>query len=438
MFKFFYFFTGIHNSTNNETISTTESVANNMNNCCSAKNVNQCNQTSTGNNNTNQFLEQENFELEKIIENALDLEEELHYKNTLNSVLNNPILDATNSQCFKDNNNETLENPVIKKIKLDDDSKCVTSENAGPSEKIFQNSPSIHRSNASNCFEFPKQYDTVLNSDKALNDQNDSRKCEDIITYEDKKDLMNKLNDYYAKQFNRYLISKKKLNYNSAFQNKTVQFNNQQLTNLDLFLDFCREILSYYKSAFDKAKNEKISISKKVIFFGKIDKEFISKLIETKKLYCWRKKSLNKSIERRIRNIENSFFFKESSCESIKELIVECNMFIKEVVKYFMSFNFTVYLTKENLKFIYNECEDIIQKFTNISQAVQMESIFAIIKMLIGRLERSWDFLGKINRNLIMFFNSVTRLSTDIKWLISPLKDIMDSIDKECKCRESN
>ena len=88
MFKFFYFFTGIHNSTNNETISTTESVASNMNNCCSAKNVNQCNQTSTGNNNTNQFLEQENFELEKIIENALDLEEELHYKNTLNSVLN--------------------------------------------------------------------------------------------------------------------------------------------------------------------------------------------------------------------------------------------------------------------------------------------------------------------------------------------------------------
>ena len=115
MFKFFYFFTGIHNSTNNETISTTESVANNMNNCCSAKNVNQCNQTSTGNNNTNQFLEQENFELEKIIENALDLEEELHYKNTLNSVLNNLILDATNSQCFKNDNNKTLENPVIKK-----------------------------------------------------------------------------------------------------------------------------------------------------------------------------------------------------------------------------------------------------------------------------------------------------------------------------------
>ncbi|KKO73790.1 hypothetical protein AAJ76_230000616 [Vairimorpha ceranae] len=209
MFKFFYFFTGIHNSTNNETISTTESVANNMNNCCSAKNVNQCNQTSTGNNNTNQFLEQENFELEKIIENALDLEEELHYKNTLNSVLNNLILDATNSQCFKNDNNETLENPVIKKIKLDDDSKCVPSANARPSEKIFQNSPNIYYSSTSNHFKPQKQYDTVLNSDKALNDQNGNIKCEEIITYKDKKNLMNKLNDYYAKQFNRYLISKK-------------------------------------------------------------------------------------------------------------------------------------------------------------------------------------------------------------------------------------
>ena len=113
-------------------------------------------------------------------------------------------------------------------------------------------------------------------------------------------------------------------------------------------------------------------------------------------------------------------------------------MFIKEVVKYFMSFNLTFYLTKGNLKFIYNECEVITQKHTNISQAVQMESIFAIIKMLIGRLERSWDFLGKINYNLIMFFNSVTHLSTDIKWLISPLKDIMDSIDKKYESSESN
>ena len=113
-------------------------------------------------------------------------------------------------------------------------------------------------------------------------------------------------------------------------------------------------------------------------------------------------------------------------------------MFIKEVVKYFMSFNFTVHLTKGNLTFIYNECEDITQKYTNISRAVQLECIVVIIKMLIGRFERSWDFLGNINRNLIMFFNSAAHLSTDIKWLISPLKDIMDSIAEEFKCRESN
>ena len=81
------------------------------------------------------------------------------------------------------------------------------------------------------------------------------------------------------------------------------------MTNLDLFIDFCKEVLSQKKSSFDKAKNKKISISKKVIFFGKIDKEFISKLIETKKLYCWRKKSLNKSIERRIKNTEENYFF---------------------------------------------------------------------------------------------------------------------------------
>ncbi|EEQ81162.1 hypothetical protein NCER_102601 [Vairimorpha ceranae BRL01] len=125
---------------------------------------------------------------------------------------------------------------------------------------------------------------------------------------------MNKLNDYYAKQFNRYLIYKKNLNYNSAFQNKTVQFNNQQLTNLDLFLDFCREILSYYKSAFDKAKNEKISISKKVIFFGKIDQKFISELSYLKKAYHSRKANLNKSIEFQVKKIEDDSFFKKNTC----------------------------------------------------------------------------------------------------------------------------
>ena len=438
MFKFFFFLTGIYTSTNNGLICTTESVASNMNDFYIAKRRKQCNQISTGNNNTSQFPEQENFKLGKIVDNTLDLGKELQPKSTQSSALNNPIFNTINSQCFKDKNNENFKSPVRKKIKLDDNSKCITSENERYPVQIFQISPNIYYSSTSNHFKPLKQYDGVLNSDKAINDQSDNIKYREIIIHKDKKDLMNKLNDYYAKQFNRYLISKKKLNYNSAFQNKTVQFNNQQLTNLDLFLDFCREILSYYKSAFDKAKNEKISISKKVIFFGKIDKEFISKLIETKKLYCWRKKSLNKSIERRIKNTEENYFFKESSCESLRKLIVECNMFIKEVVKYFMSFNLTFYLTKGNLKFIYNECEVITQKHTNISQAVQMESIFAIIKMLIGRLERSQDFLGKINRNLKMFFNSVTYLSTDIKWLISPLKDIMDSIDKKYESSESN
>ena len=197
---------------------------------------------------------------------------------------------------------------------MDDDSKCVPSANARPSEKIFQNSPNIYYSSTSNHFKPQKQYDGVLNSDKALNDQNDNRKCEEIITYEDKEDLMNKLNDYYAKQFNRYLISKKKLNYNSAFQNKTVQFNNQQSTNLDLFLDFYREALIRLKSSFDKAKNEKISISKKVIFFGKIDQKFISELSYLKKAYHSRKANLNKSIEFQVKKIEDDSFFKKNTC----------------------------------------------------------------------------------------------------------------------------
>ena len=197
---------------------------------------------------------------------------------------------------------------------MDDDSKCVPSANARPSEKIFQNSPNIYYSSTSNHFKPQKQYDGVLNSDKALNDQNDNRKCEEIITYEDKEDLMNKLNDYYAKQFNRYLISKKKLNYNSAFQNKTVQFNNQQSTNLDLFLDFYREALIRLKFSFDKAKNEKISISKKVIFFGKIDQKFISELSYLKKAYHSRKANLNKSIEFQVKKIEDDSFFKKNTC----------------------------------------------------------------------------------------------------------------------------
>jgi len=58
--------------------------------------------------------------------------------------------------------------------------------------------------------------------------------------------------------------------------------------------------------------------------------------------------------------------------------------------------------------------------------------------MLIERLERPRYFLVEMNRNLLLFFNSMTYLSTNVKWLISPLKDIMDSIDKEYERREFN
>ncbi|KKO73532.1 hypothetical protein AAJ76_591000198, partial [Vairimorpha ceranae] len=66
MFKFFFFLTGIYTSTNNGLICTTESVASNMNDFYIAKRRKQCNQISTGNNNTSQFPEQENFKLGKI------------------------------------------------------------------------------------------------------------------------------------------------------------------------------------------------------------------------------------------------------------------------------------------------------------------------------------------------------------------------------------
>ena len=303
MFKFFFFLTGIYTSTNNGSICTTESVASNMNDFYIAKRRKQCNQISTGNNNTSQFPEQENFKLGKIIDNTLDLGKELQPKSTQSSVLNNPIFDTMNSQCFQAANNEILENPVIKKLKLDDNSKCITSENARHPKKIFQNSSNIYYSSTSNRFKPKRQYDGALNPDKAINDQNDNIKCEEIITYKDKKDLMNKLYDFYAKKFNVYLISKKNLNYNSAFQNETVQFNNQQSTNLDLFLDFYREALSRLKSAFDKAKNEQISILNKGFILGNKDKKFIFELSKFKRCYCTRKRSLNTSIERQIKNI---------------------------------------------------------------------------------------------------------------------------------------
>ena len=58
--------------------------------------------------------------------------------------------------------------------------------------------------------------------------------------------------------------------------------------------------------------------------------------------------------------------------------------------------------------------------------------------MLIERLKRSWNFLTKINRNFLLFFKLTTHLSTDIDYLISPLKDIMDGIDKKYECEKLN
>ena len=103
MFKFFFFLTGIYTSTNNRLICTTESVTSNMNDFYISKRKKQCNHISNVNNNTNQFSEQENFELGRIIDNTLDLGKELQPKNTQSSVLDNLIFDTINSQCFQDN-----------------------------------------------------------------------------------------------------------------------------------------------------------------------------------------------------------------------------------------------------------------------------------------------------------------------------------------------
>lgn len=58
--------------------------------------------------------------------------------------------------------------------------------------------------------------------------------------------------------------------------------------------------------------------------------------------------------------------------------------------------------------------------------------------MLIERLESFEEFLVGADYNLLLFFYSVTHLSTDIKWLIFPLNVIMDNIDKKYECSESN
>jgi len=435
MFKFFYFFRGIYTSTYNGSINVTESVASNMNDCFGEKNKNQCNQISYEHNSTDQFLEQEDLELGKIIENALDLEEELQLKNRLSYFIDNPIFDTINFQCFQNNNNvtgnETLETPVMKKFKLEDTNKCITSENARHLEGTFQSSPNIYCSSTSNTFIFQKQYDEGLNSDKTINEQNDIINCNKIVRLKDKKGPFYKLYDVYVEKFNRYLMSKKKLSNNLIFQNKTVQYSNQQFAHLDLFMDFCKEVLNRLKSAFDEAKNEQILTSKKVFHIEKKDKKSMSELSKIRRSYYGRKNNFNKTINRQMKKIEENSFFKKSSCKSVKELIVECNMFIKEVLKYYLSFELTAKLQNKSLQYTYNECKDISQRYTNISQKVKLECIVVIIKMCIERLEYSRDFLVKINYNLKMLFNSVTRLSTDINWLISPLKNIMDVIYKE-------
>ena len=113
-------------------------------------------------------------------------------------------------------------------------------------------------------------------------------------------------------------------------------------------------------------------------------------------------------------------------------------MFIKEVVKHFMYFKSAVYLNEKNLSLIYYECKDISQRFAVISRDVHLECIVVIIKMLIERLEGSHNFLKEKKNNLFMFFKSAIRLFSDIDWFISPLKDIVDNIEKEYDRVKSN
>ena len=293
-----------------------------------------------------------------------------------------------------------------------------------------------------NDFEFRNQYDEVLNPDKAIKDKNDNQnyniKCDETIVYKDKKDLFIKLYGLYAKKFNKYLIHRKKLIYNSVFQNETIQFNNHQLANLDLFLNFCREALSHYKSAFDEAKKEPILIPKEISFIKNSDKKVPSRLLHFKSSYHSRKVNLIASVECQIRNVEDNSFFKKSSCKCIKELIVECNMFIKEVVEYFCLYNLSIRLHECNITLVYNECKEIIQRFTNISRTVKLECIVVIIKMLIKRLESLQEFSIDVDCSLLSIFKSAIHLSLEIDWFISPLKNIVDNIEKEYDRVKSN
>ena len=152
------------------------------------------------------------------------------------------------------------------------------------------------------------------------------------------------------------------------------------MTNLDLFMNFCKGALSFYKSAFDKAKNEKISISKKGSFYGNIDKKLIAKLSKLKNSYYYKKVNLNNSFKYQIKNIEEDSFFKESSDESIIKFIMECNMFIKEVINYVLSLKFNKYTCDKQISVVYYECKSFVKRLTNISQTVQLECIFVIKK----------------------------------------------------------
>ena len=299
MFKFFYFFTSIYTSTNNGSISTTEFVVSNVNDFYSTKNKNQCTQISNGNNNTKQFLEKEDFELEKIIENALDLEDDLQHKNTQSSDFNNSIFNTMKFQCFQDNdnvtNNETFENPVRKKLKLDDNNKYLASENARHPVQIFQISPKIYDSSSSNSLDSQNQSNRAKKSQSEA--KNNNIESKEIVRYKDKKDLLNKLYDVLLKKFRRYKNSRKKLNHKCVSRNRIIQFNNQKSKNLDLFIDFSRKVLSRFKSAFGKIKNEPILFKKEIFYFKSKDKKIISKLAKLKRCYFDRRRNLNTSIK---------------------------------------------------------------------------------------------------------------------------------------------
>ncbi|KKO73987.1 hypothetical protein AAJ76_1500001, partial [Vairimorpha ceranae] len=72
---------------------------------------------------------------------------------------------------------------------------------------------------------------------------------------------------------------------------------------------------------------------------------------------------------------------------------------------------------------------------TNISRTVKLECIVVIIKMLIKRLESLQEFSIDVDCSLLSIFKSAIHLSLEIDWLISPLKNIVDNIEKEY-CRK--